>query len=807
MLEVNRKFFNSPKFTDPDLSRLVHIANILSIIPIFYGIATGIMLWLFDLLPKTYIYIFILCTIAILITSLVLIRKGIILFARVMLVTFQWICMTIIIVTYFKGNISHAIDSYLLVILFAGLLLGEKTALVFAIINLVSLITISLFFPHVSTDQFGPNIGTLFHLVNFLLLTSLVIIADRYIKRGYQAAKDKEAELIKSNNELLELRSQLEKHVEDRSKDLIKQKKYYEALIYNFPLAIATLDLDQEIIACNRAFETLFGYSENEVIGTYLDDLVSAPEFLAEAESYTQRTLRGESIFAIGKRRKKSGQLIDVEIHSMPVMVENQIIGFYGLYNDISQRVLTENALRESEERHRIFFENVSIPLWEEDFSDVKVFIDNLKQDGVTNFQAYFEEHPEIIIQCAKCAKIINVNRATLALYCAKNKDELIGSLDTVLGEESYKTFQDEVLTLMEGKTTFSTEILNKTLTGRIITIWLELSLAPGSENSWNKVFVSTTDITMQKQTQDKLYESENRQRLILESMPVLMFAMDENNLIKTWNQQCEITTGYRSEEIIDNPKAIEFLFPKPEYRKFALYELANRGNDFSNLELEFTTKNSGQKIISWSNISNRLPISGWSFWATGVDITERKITEEKLKYLASHDTLTELPNRSLFNDRLNHAIPLAKRNNQHIAVIFLDLDNFKIVNDTLGHEKGDELLIEVANRVVKCLRESDTVARVGGDEFAFVLENIATNDDVIHIVEKIIHAISAPMTIGGHIWNITPSIGITLFPEDGTDAETLIKKADIAMYAVKERGKNGYQFFSKIRVSNKKAE
>jgi len=139
--------------------------------------------------------------------------------------------------------------------------------------------------------------------------------------------------------------------------------------------------------------------------------------------------------------------------------------------------------------------------------------------------------------------------------------------------------------------------------------------------------------------------------------------------------------------------------------------------------------------------------------------------------------------------------------------VIFLDLDNFKIVNDTLGHEKGDELLIEVANRVVKCLRESDTVARVGGDEFAFVLENIATNDNVIHIVEKIIHAISAPMTIGGHIWNITPSIGITLFPEDGTDAETLIKKADIAMYAVKERGKNGYQFFSKIRVSNKKAE
>ncbi len=179
-------------------------------------------------------------------------------------------------------------------------------------------------------------------------------------------------------------------------------------------------------------------------------------------------------------------------------------------------------------------------------------------------------------------------------------------------------------------------------------------------------------------------------------------------------------------------------MLPDPEYRNFILFEMERKGNEFSDMETEFTAKDGSKKIISWTNISSRLPIPGWNYWAIGIDMTERKAAEEHLKYLASHDTLTDLPNRALFNDRLNHALTLAKRNNQKIAVIFLDLDNFKMVNDTLGHEKGDELLIEVAQRVSKCLRKSDTVERIGGDEFAFVMENIISQQDIIQVSKNI---------------------------------------------------------------------
>jgi PAS domain S-box-containing protein len=160
----------------------------------------------------------------------------------------------------------------------------------------------------------------------------------------------------------MEIRLNLEKQVHDRSNDIEKQKFHFEALVKNSPLAIVILDLNHQVIGCNPAFEYLFGYSENEVIGTNLDDLITTPSILAEAQLNTRRALSGESVYATGKRKTKSGSLIDVEIHGVPVMVDDEMIGVFALYNDITHRVLTEEALRESEERHRIFFENVPIP-------------------------------------------------------------------------------------------------------------------------------------------------------------------------------------------------------------------------------------------------------------------------------------------------------------------------------------------------------------------------------------------------------------------------------------------------------------
>jgi len=178
-------------------------------------------------------------------------------------------------------------------------------------------------------------------------------------------------------------------------------------------------------------------------------------------------------------------------------------------------------------------------------------------------------------------------------------------------------------------------------------------------------------------------------------------------------------------------------------------------------------------------------------------DVSERTYAEEQIKHLAYHDALTGLPNRLLFKDRLTVALSHAQRNGTRLAVLFLDLDRFKVINDSLGHNIGDQLLQAVAGRVQSCVRESDTVARLGGDEFTLLLPNLSRSDDAAPVAQKILEAIRYPFRIEERDFFITTSIGISLFPEDGTDAETLIKNADTAMYQAKEQGRDNYQLFN----------
>jgi diguanylate cyclase (GGDEF)-like protein/PAS domain S-box-containing protein len=174
-------------------------------------------------------------------------------------------------------------------------------------------------------------------------------------------------------------------------------------------------------------------------------------------------------------------------------------------------------------------------------------------------------------------------------------------------------------------------------------------------------------------------------------------------------------------------------------------------------------------------------------------DITERKQVKQKLEHLALYDTLTGLANRTLFFDRMNQHLELAKRNVYALALLYIDLDRFKVVNDTLGHEVGDLLLQEVSKRMVSCIRKVDTVARMGGDEFVGICGMIVSPEDAVVIARKILTALTAPFSIKGHECLIGASIGISLFPADGGDVETLLNKADRAMYRVKESGSGGY--------------
>lgn len=177
-------------------------------------------------------------------------------------------------------------------------------------------------------------------------------------------------------------------------------------------------------------------------------------------------------------------------------------------------------------------------------------------------------------------------------------------------------------------------------------------------------------------------------------------------------------------------------------------------------------------------------------------DITERKKYEEKIQQMAFHDSLTGLPNRKLFSDRLGIVLAQAKRNKKKVGIVMLDLDNFKDVNDTLGHDVGDTLLKAVAERLSGTLRKSDTVARFGGDEFVLIFPDMEVIEEAIQVVQKIIDRFNKPFLIDTHQLVVTTSIGIAVYPNDGMDEEILMKNADIAMYQAKQAGRARYQLY-----------
>jgi diguanylate cyclase (GGDEF)-like protein/PAS domain S-box-containing protein len=326
--------------------------------------------------------------------------------------------------------------------------------------------------------------------------------------------------------------------------------------------------------------------------------------------------------------------------------------------------------------------------------------------------------------------------------------------------------------------------------------VWVSLtwSLTRTSTGEPDYFIEVVEDITERKEATERLRLFARIFDTINEGVAVT----DASNNIMLVNPAFSAITGYSATEAIGkNPRILHSgLMDKVFYDK--MWQSIKKTGRWQG-EITDRRKN-GESYIEWLSISTMKDERGEFSHHIAVvsDISERKAAEERMVYIAQHDFLTGLPNRMMLHDRLTQAIAHAEREQRKVAVMFLDLDRFKAINDTLGHLTGDKLLQLVAGRINCVARTSDTVSRLGGDEFAIMLPYIENTDDIAMIALKLLASIAGPCVIDGNEIEVTTSIGISVFPEDGTDSESLIAHADAAMYQAKGNGRNNYQFFTR---------
>lgn len=457
---------------------------------------------------------------------------------------------------------------------------------------------------------------------------------------------------------------QLEEMVESRSREIIRQKLFYEALVNNNPIAIVTMDQNQCIVSVNPAFQKIFGYHQQEIMGKKIDPLIANPERPDEALAITQDVMKGKGIQAVGKRRCKDGSLVDVEIFGEPIMINGKQIGVLGLYRDITIEKNAQDALGASEERFRRMFSDSPVALRMEDFSEVKSWLDQkatLQKDGLREL---LTQHSEELTAVLAKARIIDLNDATLMLFRAKSMEELQSHLHTILSQESYQDAIEIIIELQAGVTKLERELAYRRLDGKKIHTITKLSILPGYEQNWKRVL-------------------------------------------------------------------------------------------FSNL-----------------------------------DITERKLAEERLTYISLHDIMTGVYNRAYFEEEIQR---LEKGRSYPISILVADMDYLKIINDRQGHQAGDIALQIMADLFKKSFRSEDVIARIGGDEIAVLLPG-TDEINALSAIERLQDTIERYNRDKREDFALSISIGCATAQEN-QPLQEVFKLADERMYLNKQQKRKQVEY------------
>ncbi|MGY8869141.1 MAG: PAS domain S-box protein [Pseudomonadales bacterium] len=505
------------------------------------------------------------------------------------------------------------------------------------------------------------------------------------------------------------------------------------------------------IIDANIAAQTYYGYSIEELKSLSISDLNILPAEKTQTE--IERAKLEERNFFNFQHKLKNGDIRDVAVVSGPFNSNGKEI-LYSIINDVTAQKSAKRELEKSEAMLRSFISTT----------------------------------PDGFITLDQALNITHCNVAFCQMLSSASEELLGRSIYSLLSSPDENLIKTLLKTLQDHKN-WSLETVFKTGRGELI--YAQLSGGPIENGSG--IFAFITDISIQKRSEMEL----KKLSLAVEHAGSSIMITNKQGVIEYVNPSFCNITGYLSCEVIGQTPSIVSTGHTSEQTHRDLWQTILSGNDWRG-ETYNRTK-SGAFYWSFMSIS---PISDENgeithFVSVSEDITEQKKVQNQLEKLALYDPLTGLANRRLFNDRLNQAAAVCLRSSASgLAFIMLDLDRFKLINDTLGHDAGDELLKVVAERLLLCVRKTDTVARIGGDEFTLLLQHVNGRYDAKKIADNILETISKPVLLANQKLRITCSLGISLFPQDGSDSEEVLKNADLALYRAKKEGRNRYSFF-----------